>query len=169
MALDRTVEELITREVETLGYELVKIESSFPGRRGTLRVFIDRADAGISIEDCVRVTKSLGLALDGVDAMPGAYNLEVSSPGSYRPLAKRAHYEHFLGERARISYLGETGRRDTAIGAIAGADETAVMIRAEDGVRTIPYERILRANLQPDDGAHAEPERARRGRPGRRG
>ncbi|RJR30748.1 MAG: ribosome maturation factor RimP [Candidatus Latescibacterota bacterium] len=164
MTLDRGIEELVAREVEALGYELVKVEFSVGGRRGTLRVFIDRTDAGISIDDCVRVTKSLGLALDGGEAMPGPYTLEVSSPGSHRPLVKRAHFERFLGERARVSHLDETGKRETATGAIATAGETAVTIRAEDGTRTIPYERILRANLQPDDGPPPEPGRARRGR-----
>ncbi len=170
MTIDRAVEELVTREVETLGYELVKIEDSFSGGRGTLRIFIDREGAVITIDDCVRVTKSVGLALDGLPTLPGPYRLEVSSPGSYRPLAKAAHYARFAGERARISYLDEAGKRTTAIGTIAGAEEAAVTIRADDGERTISYDRILRANLQPDDGSREEPRGPRRGRrPGRRG
>ena len=170
MSLERAVEELIAREVETLGYELVKIESSFPGRRGILRIFIDRPDAPVTIDDCVRVTKSIALALDGVDAIPGPYNLEVSSPGSYRPLAKSAHYARFRGERARIAHLDDSGARLTVIGVSADADDAAVTIRAEDGVRAVPYERIIRANLQPDDGARPEARSARRvRRPKRRG
>lgn len=169
MTLEHDIGAIVAREVETLGYELVAVEASFGGRRGTLRVYIERPDAGVSIDDCVRVTKSLGLALDGVDAMPGPYNLEVSSPGSRRPLTKRAHYERFLGERARVSYLDEAGKRLAAIGSIEGADAAAVSIRCDDGARMIPYERILRANLYPDDGPAPEPDRPRRrGRPKRR-
>jgi ribosome maturation factor RimP len=169
MALDRRVEEILSREIENLGFELVKVECFFPGRRGILRIFIDRADPPVTIDDCVRVTKAIGLVLDDLEAMAGPYNLEVSSPGSHRPLVKPAHFLRFRGERARVTYLDERGVRATSTGDIAGADEERIVIEIDDTQLIVPFERLLRANLQPDDGMRSAADRPRRGRRARRG
>ncbi len=170
MDLDRSVAELIEREIAALGYELVQVEAYAAGRRGMLRIYIDRPGASVGIDDCVRVTKTLGLVLDGVEAMPGAYTLEVSSPGTRRPLTKAPHYRRFCRERARIVYLDEAGKRTTAIGSIASSDDACVTIVVDGAERTVSFERVLRANLHPDDGARPLPaETGRRGRARRKG
>lgn len=170
MDLDRAIAELIEREIEALGYELVQVEAHAAGRRGTLRVYIDRPADPVGIDDCVRVTKALGLVLDGVEAMPGAYTLEISSPGARRPLAKAAHYARFRGERARIAYLDDAGKRTTAIGTIESSDDAGVTIVVDGVARTVPFERVIRAHLHPDDGERPRPEETgRRGRARRRG
>jgi ribosome maturation factor RimP len=168
MEPDRELTELIERELDVLGYELVKVEALFTGRRKTLRIFIDRAEAPVAIEDCVRVTKALGLVLDAAENLPGPYNLEISSPGSARPLTKPEHFARFRGERSRVEYLDESGGKATAIGPIADADEKAVTITVDGVDRTIPYAGIVKANLHPADRAAMEPER-RRPRRGKRG
>lgn len=48
-----------------------------------LRVFIDR-DGGVSIDDCVDLTRLLSPALDEADPIDQSYCLEVSSPGVER-------------------------------------------------------------------------------------
>src|SRR5437763_11159494 len=59
-----------------------------------LRVFIDHPD-GVTLELCERVTMRL-------NDMRERYSLEVSSPGTERPLTKPAHYRRFVGRRARV-------------------------------------------------------------------
>lgn len=170
MDLDRSVARLLEREIEALGYELVHVEAYATGRRGMLRIYIDRPDDPVGIDDCVRVTKALGLVLDGVEAMSGAYTLEISSPGARRPLTKPAHYARFRGERARIVHLDDAGKRTTAIGAIESSDDAGVTIVVDGVARTVPFERILRASLHPDEGERPRaPETGRRGRARRRG
>ncbi len=60
----------------------------------SLRVFIDHPD-GVNLAMCERVTMLL-------NDMRERYSLEVSSPGSERPLTKPAHYRRFVGRRARV-------------------------------------------------------------------
>jgi ribosome maturation factor RimP len=146
--LERELGDLIERELGALGYELVKLESFFMGRRKVLRVFIDRSD-GVSIDDCVRVTKALGVVLDGIESIPGPYNLEVSSPGADRPLTKREHFERFLGERARVEYREEDGNKVSVRGEVAGVDADHVFLSADGEQRRIALGTILRANLEP--------------------
>src|SRR5476649_2529240 len=68
-----------------------------------LRVFIDHPD-GVTLELCERVTAQLG-------DLRERYSLEVSSPGSERPLTKPAHFRRFVGRRARVR-----ARRPLAVG-----------------------------------------------------
>src|SRR5208282_153191 len=102
--------------IEALAYELVDIEFASAGRGGVLRIFIDRktadAGAGITVDDCARVSHAVSEVLEGEDPIPGAYTLEVSSPGFDRILRKRAHFERFVGARVFVELkLPQDGRR----------------------------------------------------------
>src|ERR1700757_4579655 len=75
----------------------------------SLRVFIDHPD-GVTLEMCERVTREL-------NDLRERYSLEVSSPGSERPLTKPAHFRRFVGRRARVRVrhprpLRRAGARD---------------------------------------------------------
>jgi ribosome maturation factor RimP len=59
-----------------------------------LRVFIDHPE-GVTLAMCERVTLLL-------NDLRERYSLEVSSPGSERPLTKPAHFRRFVGRRARV-------------------------------------------------------------------
>src|SRR5919205_3283376 len=61
---------------------------------GTVRLFIDHP-AGVSLDLCERVTRHLA-------PLRATHALEVSSPGTERPLTKPDHYRRFLGRRARV-------------------------------------------------------------------
>jgi len=59
-----------------------------------LRVYIDHPD-GVTLAVCERVTALLSDERE-------RYSLEVSSPGTERPLTKPAHFRRFVGRRARV-------------------------------------------------------------------
>ncbi len=169
MEPERALTELVEREIELLGYELIKMEAFFSGRRKALRIFIDRPESPVTIDDCVRVTKALGLVLDAAETVPGPYNLEISSPGSERPLTKPAHFARFRGERSRVEYLDDEGKKTTAIGTIEDSSETVVTLSVDGAARVVPQARIVRANLDSPGGVRVEPEPKRRPRGRRRG
>jgi ribosome maturation factor RimP len=114
---------------------------------GTLRVLIDHPD-GVSLDLCVRVTHLM-------DDLRERYAVEVSSPGSDRPLVKPAHYRRFTGRKVRVRTKqpitvadGASGEpRKSFTGELVGSDEHAVTLAADGGVVTIPYAEIHRSNL----------------------
>ena len=114
---------------------------------GALRLFIDHPD-GVTLSLCERVSGQLSEYRD-------RYALEVSSPGSDRPLTKPSHYRRFLGRRARLRLRGDHAAREErakhVTGELVGASEREVTIAAPEGVVTIPYEQIARSNLVPGD------------------
>ncbi len=110
-----------------------------------LRVYIDHPD-GVDLALCERVT---GLLND----LRERYSLEVSSPGSERPLTKPAHFRRFVGRRARVRTRhprpsGAQARVQRSFtGELVGASEEEVTLAAEGGVIAIPYSEIRRSNL----------------------
>lgn len=110
-----------------------------------VRLFIDHPD-GVTLELCERVTKQLS-------EVRRRYALEVSSPGTERPLTKPDHYRRYLGRRARVRtreplHATEGQRvRNSIIGELVGADEASVTVAADEGVVQIAYSDIHRSNL----------------------
>ena len=88
--------------VQSLGLELVEIAFSGRAKKGLLRITIDR-DGGVGIEECERVSKLVGHALDAADPIENAYRLEVSSPGLDRPLKSRHDFIKYRGRLAKIT------------------------------------------------------------------
>jgi ribosome maturation factor RimP len=115
-----------------------------------LRVFIDHPD-GVTLAMCERVTVLL-------NDLRERYSLEVSSPGSERPLTKPAHFRRFVGRRARVRTrhprtIGQADERRPGTsrvsftGELVGASDEEVTLAADGGVIAIPYSEIRRSNL----------------------
>ena len=111
MGIAEEVFELLEPVVTTAGAELFDVEWS-----GTvLRVLVD-AEEGIEVDALAKINRLVSPILDEDDPIPGAYTLEVSSPGVERQLRRVEHYEGALGEVvtvrtfSRISFGVPLGR-----------------------------------------------------------
>lgn len=147
--LSEQLNELLEPVVNALGYELVLLEFSPQGRSALLRLFID-SDPGIVVEDCARVSREVAAILDVEDVIPQAYHLEVSSPGTDRPLTKPAHYERFIGAQAKIQLAVPVQGRKRFTGIIRGATASAVSLETDLGIIDLEFSAIERARLVPD-------------------
>jgi ribosome maturation factor RimP len=108
-----------------------------------VRLFIDHPD-GVTLDLCERVTHQLPQIRE-------RYALEVSSPGSERPLTKPAHFHRFLGRRARVRMREARDGHTSFTGELVGATDEEVTIALDDGVVAIPYSAIARSNLVPGE------------------
>jgi ribosome maturation factor RimP len=109
----------------------------------TVRLFIDHPD-GVTLDLCERVTLQLAPIRE-------RHGLEVSSPGSDRPLTKPAHFHRFLGRRARVRTREARNGHTSFTGELVGATDEEVTIALGDGVVAIPYSAIARSNLVPGE------------------
>jgi ribosome maturation factor RimP len=107
-----------------------------------VRLFIDHPK-GVSLELCERVTNHL-------PSVREQYALEVSSPGTERPLTKPEHFRRYVGRRARVRTRGEHDGRRSFTGELLGATDDAVTVAADTGVVKIAYADIHRSNLVGD-------------------
>jgi ribosome maturation factor RimP len=135
------------------GLELVDVEFGGPGGRQTLRLFIDREQGGVTLDDCTSISHAVSAALDVEDPIAGAYDLEVSSPGLDRPLRTPEHFQKYAGERVRVKTyapISETDNRKTFIGKLNGFEEGFVIVDVDGKVFRIPHAQVSKANVEPN-------------------
>lgn len=118
MITSERVKELVEQKLEGSEYFLVDVQVK-PGNR--IAVFIDRDKGGISINDCVELSKFVENALnrDVED-----FELEVSSPGMGQPLKLLRQYIKYRGRQ--VSVLLADGRRIE--GRLAEANEDGILV-----------------------------------------
>ena len=107
-----------------------------------VRLFIDHPQ-GVSLDLCERVTNHLPHIRE-------QYALEVSSPGTQRPLTKPEHFRRFLGRRVRVRTREEVAGHKSFTGRLTDADEQTVSVDSGDGPVSIPLAAVRRSNLLPN-------------------
>jgi ribosome maturation factor RimP len=150
MAASDKLKALIGPLVEDLGYEFVGVEYQSNPKNRLVRIYIDREETGVGVEDCECVSREVSALLDVEEPIGGHYTLEVSSPGVERPLFETEHFQRFVGETARIlMHVPVEGRRKFK-GEIVSADETLVVMLVDSVEYELPLADVRRAELAPD-------------------
>ena len=137
-------EPLVTGE----GMEIVDVEFRRESRGMVLRLFLDR-EGGVSLDDLSRVSRQLGDVLDVHDAVPGAYTLEVSSPGINRRLRRPDHFRRYVGQQVRVRTVVPLNGRRMYSGALEGVDDEGIRVCDESGSHFIRFPEIAQANYEP--------------------
>ena len=143
--------------VEELGFELVEIEWAGSVRRPILRLRVDRPgesalDSGVSLEDCVTVSRGLEPWLDEHESVPEKYVLEVSSPGVDRALVRAHDFDRFAGQwvavKGRDVLAGKARRLEgELLGLVRDEGREIVRLRNNSGEFDVPRDEIVRANV----------------------
>jgi ribosome maturation factor RimP len=142
------IEGLLAPVLEALGYGVVRVQFN-AGRRATLQIMAERQDGvAMTVDDCAAISRATSALLDVEDPIPGAYDLEVSSPGIDRPLTRRADFERFAGFEAKLETDRLLDGRRRFRGRLVGVDETG-LIRVRDGEAeyAVPFEAVTKAKL----------------------
>lgn len=122
------VQELIEPALEAMDYRLVRVRLT-GGSKAVLQVMAERVDDGeMDVDDCARISRALSPLLDVEDPIPGAYTLEVSSPGIDRPLVRRADFERFAGFEIKLELGTPRDGRRRFRGRLLGVEDDAVRL-----------------------------------------
>lgn len=127
--------------LEKDGFSLVDVEYVKEGGQYYLRAYIDKP-GGITIDDCVDVSREMNEILDREDYVDGTYTFEVSSPGLGRPIRKERDFARNLDKEVEIkSYRTIDGEKEF-LGLLRDYSEADVTIESEEGIRKICREDI---------------------------
>lgn len=141
--------QLIQPVVEGLGYEFVGAEFLAQGRHSLLRIYIDKAETGISVDDCERVSRQISGVFDVEDPISGQYSLEISSPGLDRPIFKFEDFARFIGEQVSVKLsVAQKGRKNFK-GFVRGLENEVIALDVEGETHHIAFEDIDQARLVP--------------------
>ena len=92
-SIEERVETLVKNPIENLGYQLYDVQYAKEGKDYFLRIFIEKEDSPISLEDCEKVNNEIEELLDSADYIKEQYFLEVSSTGVEKIIRKQKHLE----------------------------------------------------------------------------
>lgn len=140
------LEKLVAPELELLGLECVKVELVGRPQNPIVRLYIDKP-GGVSIKDCAMVSRTLGLLLDQHDPFPGRYLLEVSSPGSSRPLTREDHFQRFVGHEAKVQCVSSEMGKKTYTGHIRSCINGMLVLDTSEGQQLISLSDVAKAAL----------------------
>jgi ribosome maturation factor RimP len=149
---EEQIRQLAEPMLASVGMELIQVECLKMKTRWLVRIYMDREEGGVTLDDCALVSNQLGDLLDVHDVPPGPYTLEVSSPGLDRPLQRDKDFLKYRGSRINVRLREKIdGRRHLCGELIDYADEDGkkVLVMGETGkTYRIPREAVLKANLE---------------------
>ena len=148
---EKRTEELITPILEELGFELYDVEYVKEGTDYYLRAYIDK-DGGITIDDCVEVSRRMNDLLDAEPQIGGdeGYIFEVSSPGLGRVLKKDKHLEKAIGQDVDIKTYKPVNGSKEFTGTLKAFDKDTVTIEFDDGTEVFNRSDVAQIKLTID-------------------
>ena len=142
--------DLATPIAEALGLEVVGAVFQTNKKPAVLRVDVRNPATDTSLDDCERMSRALEEQLDTHDLIPGAYVLEISSPGISRKLTTEREFISFKGFSVIVNTFVPYLEQKQWRGKLQGRDREKVYLNQKGKTLAIP--RDLVATVQLDDG-----------------
>ena len=148
-AKEETILSALEPQAQKEGLEVVTVEIVGSRKAPTIRVYLDKPE-GITFDDITEAQVWINELMDEMDPFPGAYTLEVSSPGIDRPLRTPEHFNRFAGEEVRLTAAQPSGAKSRFDATLAGFDQARdeVLIEMDGTTRAIPYKDIKKAHVK---------------------
>ena len=143
--------QLVEPVCDAEGIELVHAEYQMEPGGKVLRLYIDKPE-GISIDDCVAVSRQVSDLLDIYIEGDQRYRLEVSSPGSNRPLGKPDDFNRFKDHSVRVQIAEALNGQKKFKGILKGIQDGIVTLLVMGKPIDIPLEKITKARLINNSG-----------------
>lgn len=131
----KRTEEYLEELQKEIDFELVDVEFVKEASQYYLRVYCDMdKEGGISIDDCVEISRNISAWLDKEDFIPEEYILEVSSPGLGRTLKKDKDFKRELGKEVELKTFKAINKQKEFSGILEDfdADTLTIKIAGED-------------------------------------
>ncbi|MFC7878535.1 ribosome maturation factor RimP [Isoptericola sp. NPDC057391] len=143
------VRRVVTPAVDAAGLYLEDVVVTQAGAKSVVRVTVDLPEdvlGSLDSDTLGDVSRAISAALDADDVVPGAYTLEISTPGTSRPLTELRHFRRARGRLVvlRLRAGSTTSGRLVEVDAGAGDDAELVL---EDGTR-VPVADVRQGKIE---------------------
>lgn len=153
------LKELIEPVAASLELDLWGVDVSLSGKRGIVRIFVQSAagrgepDTAATIDQCAELSRKVGLMLDVEDIIPGAYTLEVSSPGMERKFFSLEQLKPYVSRTVEVETTEtvalEFPDRKRFRGALEAVSDTDIELTVDSERIALPWNKIKKARLRP--------------------
>jgi ribosome maturation factor RimP len=138
------IAEVLRTPLADVGLDVEAVELTAAGKRRMLRVAVDQ-DGGVTLDDIADATREVSRVLDDSDVMgEQPYTLEVTSPGTDRPLVLPRHWRRNRGRLVAVSLADGT----SLTGRITGNDDEHATVDVDGTVHDVPFADVSRAKVQ---------------------
>ena len=146
--VEEKVEELVTKTINDLGYDVYDVMYVKEGKDNYLRIFIDNSE-GISLEDCEKVNNAITDMLDDANYIKDQYLLEISSPGIERHIRKEKHLQQSIGEDVYVKTFDIIPdlKSKEITGVLKAFDENSILIELDNDTENENIVKIDRKNI----------------------
>jgi ribosome maturation factor RimP len=136
--------EVLTEPLAAAGLDVEAIELTPAGRRRLLRVAVDK-DGGVTLDDIAEATREVSRLLDDSDVMgEQPYTLEVTSPGTDRPLTLPRHWRRNTGRLVKVTTKDGTN----LTGRIGASDEESATLDVSGSDQQVRFDDVAKARIQ---------------------
>lgn len=147
--VEAKTEKLLEPILQEFDFYLWDVEYVKEGADYYLRAYIDK-EGGITIDDCVNVSRRLSDELDKNEYIDEAYILEVSSPGLGRKLKKDKEFDRSIGRDVDIKFYKPVDGSKEICGKLVGYSKESITIEVGDGDREYARSEIASVKLSLD-------------------
>jgi len=141
---EERVRDVVAPVVRDAGLHLEEVTVHPAGRRTLVRVTVDLEEdelGAVDLDRIAEVSRAVAEALDAADVLRTEHVLEVSSPGTDRPLTAPRHFKRARG-RVVTLWLADGS---TTGGRVTAADDEAVEL---DSARTVRLAEVVRGKVE---------------------
>lgn len=139
------IEKIVTPEAEKLGLSLVDVEYMQDGGYWYVRIYVEKLDGDVNLEDCASLS---GRIEDAVDQLiDKKFFLEVSSPGIERPLKKEADFIRFTGEKIFVALKHKIHEKRNVEGILLAYENQTLLLEVEGEELQIPFSEVKKSHL----------------------
>ena len=150
MSTDQTrsrIAEVLTEPLAATGVDVEAIDLTPAGKPRMLRVAVDK-DGGVTLDDIAEATKEVSRVLDGPEGAEvmgeQPYTLEVTSPGTDRPLTHPRHWRRNQGRLVKATLADG----HTVTGRITDSDDTRAVLDVDGNRDEIAFVDVEKAKIQ---------------------
>lgn len=140
--IEERVETLVKPTIESLGYQLYDVQYAKEGKDYFLRIFIDKENGTISLEDCEKVNNEIEELLDTADYIKEQYFLEVSSTGIEKQIRKTKHLEENINEIIDVKLFKPINNSKEYIGILKKFDDETIYLEVNNQVIELERKNI---------------------------
>lgn len=142
------VREVVGPVVEAAGLYLEEVSATRAGSKSVVRVTVDLPDDAVgSLDSDVLgdVSRAISAALDTDDVVAGAYTLEISTPGTSRPLTELRHFKRARTRLVNLKMI-DGSQVEGRLTDVLDDGDAAVLVLDDD--RRIPVGDVRRGKVE---------------------
>lgn len=130
--IEQIVLDLSKEIAEKSGCYIYDVEYVKEGGERYLRIYADKEDTGITIDECEIISRSLSETLDEVNPIKENYILEVSSPGVERRLKTPEHFNKYIGKTVDVGLYKAINGSKTVVGKLENYVDGNITVTIDD-------------------------------------